>query len=263
VLHECPKVRPIVTPDDIVRAGALLAATYEAERAVPGSPVTDELIQLNLAHTHRVQYTVQAIAEGEGLDSPILELAAVLHDVAKLDHRDSNSGGIDTWHHHYRGSALARKIVLAELGKSVAVADRVAAMIETHSDIPFIRRYWHSAYGASLPSPQTKEELALRDADMIDLLWVGGFAKIIRFRQIPGTAFYREDGGDIQKAIASALTSFYESSHVLRTPTARILAGPRISMVEAFCLELSGVGSLEEFSAAYLAFLNRLGISPD
>ncbi len=263
MLQECPLIRSDVDPDDIVRAGALLAATYEAERTIPGSPVTDELIQLNLAHTHRVQYTVQAIAEGEGLDSPILELAAVLHDVAKLDHRDMTSGGIDTWHHHYRGSALARKIVLAELGKSVAVADRVAAMIEAHSDIPFIRRYWRSVYGASVPSPRTPEELALRDADMIDLLWVGGFAKIIRFRQIPGTAFFKEDRGDIQKAIESALTSFHESAHALRTATARALAAPRISTVEAFSLELSGIGSLEEFSAAYLAFLNRLGISPE
>jgi hypothetical protein len=107
------------------------------------------------------------------------------------------------------------------------------------------------------------EELALRDADIIDILWMGGFAKIVRFRQIPGTAFYREDGGDIQKAIASALTSYHESAHVLRTPTARALAAPRISTVEAFCLELSGASSLEEFGAAYLAFLNRLGISPE
>jgi HD superfamily phosphodiesterase len=253
----------VVTPEDLVRARTLLAATYQAERTALGSPITDELVQLNLAHTYRVQYTVQAIADGEGLDSPILELAAVLHDVAKLDHRDSRSGGIDTWHHHYRGSALARKLVLAELGKSVAIADRVAAMIEAHSDIPFISRYWRSVYGTSLPSPRTAEELALRDADMIDVLWVGGFAKIVQFRQIPGTAFHREDGGNIQKAIASALNSFHESSRVLRTPTARALAAPRILAVEAFCLELSGARSLKDFSAAYWAFLSRLGISPE
>jgi hypothetical protein len=263
VFQECSIERSIVTPDDVVRARALLAATYEAERAIPGSPVSDELIQLNLAHTHRVQYIVQAIAEGEGLDTQLLELAAVLHDAAKLDHRDVESGGIDTWHHHYRGAALARKVVLGELGKSASVADRVATMIERHSDIPFIRRYWQRVFGASPPSPETADEIALRDADVIDLLWVGGFAKIVRFRQIPGTSFYREDGGDIQRALASAQVSFGESATVLESDTARALAAPRIATVEAFCEELPDVRSLDDFTAAYLAFLNRLGIAPE
>jgi HD domain len=253
--------RRVVTPDDLRRAREVLAELYEAERAIPGSPVNHELIQLNLEHTDRVQRAVQAIAEGEGLDAALLELAAVLHDVAKLDHRDTTSGGIDTWHHHHRGASAARKIVLADLGKTGSVADSIAAMIERHSDIPFIRRYWQNVYAALLPSPRTPEEFALRDADVIDMLWVGGLGKIVFFRQIPGSDFYSEDGGDIQKAIASARTSFIEAAEVLVFPTARALAAPRIATVEAFCAELTSVASLDEFSQAYHAFLKRLEAS--
>jgi hypothetical protein len=251
--------KSVVTPDDVVRARACLAEIYRAEQSIPGSPVSDELIRLNLDHTDRVHYTIQAIAEGEGLDSPLLELAAVLHDVAKLDHRDIASGGIDTWHHHHRGAATARKFVLADLGKIGRVADHIAAMIDRHSDIPFIRRFWLNVYGASLPSPRTPEDFALRDADALDVLWVGGLDKIVRFRQIQGTAFYGEDGGDVQKAIASARTSFAEAAELLEFGTARSLAAPRIATAEAFYDEVSAVESLAEFNEAYGAFLKRLG----
>ena len=251
----------VVTPDDLLRAREVLAELYEAERAIPGSPVNHVLVRLNLEHTDRVQCTVQAIAEGEGLDTALLELAAVLHDVAKLDHRDTTSGGIDTWHHHHRGAATARKVVLADLGKVGPIGDSIAAMIERHSDIPFIRRYWLNVYAATLPSPRTPDEFALRDADVIDMLWVGGLGKIVCFRQIPGSDFYSEDAGDIQKAIASARTSFIEAAEVLVFPTARALAAPRIGSVEVFCAEISSVASLDEFVEAYHAFLKRLGAS--
>jgi hypothetical protein len=251
--------RSSVGPADVVRAREILVEVYEAEQSVPGSPVASELILLNLEHTDRVWHTVQAIAEGEGLDSGVLELAAVLHDVAKLDHRDIAGGGIDTWHHHHRGAAAARKILLAELGKTRSLADRIAAMIDRHSDIPFIRRYWSGTYDAPLPSPETPEELALRDADVIDMLWVGGLAKIVCFRQIPRSVFWSEDGGDVRKAIASARRSFDEAAEILVFPTSRALAAPRMATVDAFCAELESVASMAQFRETYEVFLNRLG----
>ena len=59
----------VVTPDDVLRAREVLVELYEAERAIPGSPVNHELVRLNLEHTDRVQSAVRAIAEGEGLDT--------------------------------------------------------------------------------------------------------------------------------------------------------------------------------------------------
>ncbi|HYK89382.1 MAG TPA: HD domain-containing protein, partial [Acidobacteriota bacterium] len=191
----------------------------------------------------------------EGLDTALLELAALLHDVSKLDHREASSGGVDTWHHHYRGASLAKKFLLANLKLDSQTAAAICGMIETHSDIPFIQRHWETIYNSTLPTPATPEEFALRDADVIDLLWVGGIYKIVHIRQIPGSVFYREDGGDIQKAVISARGSFLESVSVLSTDTGRHMAEKRILTVEALFDCLLEVKSLRQFDAAYDRFI--------
>jgi uncharacterized protein len=233
----------------------LLDQLYREEAQFAGSPVTEDLVRLNLDHVQRVRSNVTLIAEGEGLDSSLLQLAAILHDVCKLDHRDGASGGIDTWHHHHRGASLARTLILCELGKTEAVARPVARMIECHSDIPFIRRYWAARYRAALPAPRSREAQVLRDADVIDLLWVGGIAKIVHFRQVPGSEFYREDGGKIQNAIASARTSFEETSSVLSTATGREIAAARILTVRSFFDALRDVADLNDFTRVYDRFV--------
>jgi hypothetical protein len=95
----------------------------------------------------------------------------------------------------------------------------------------------------------------LRDADVIDLLWVGGIAKIVHFRQVPGSEFYKEDGGSIQKAIASARTSFDETSSVLSTGTGREIAASRILTVRSFFDALVDVADLKEFTRVFDAFV--------
>jgi hypothetical protein len=222
------------------------------------SPVTEALVRLNVEHTARIRQNARIIAAGEGLDSFLLELAAALHDVAKLDHRETAAGGIDTWHHHYRGAALARKLVLTHLGLDACSADTVSAAIETHSDIPFIRHFWRSVYHSPLPAPRSPVQLALRDADVIDMLWVGGMAKIVRLRQVPGSDFYRQDRGDIQNAIASARRSFDESAAVLHSCTARHVAARRITTVADFFQRVRAVATIEQFDGIYDGFLAEL-----
>jgi hypothetical protein len=252
--HSQP-VSTIIDEGVLDRARALVAEIYADEANYPASPISAQLVQLNLDHVDRVRSNAAAIAEGENLDAPLLELAAVLHDVAKLDHRDSASGGIDTWHHHHRGASLARKLILTHLPQLIDAADAISQMIERHSDIPFISTYWTSRYHTSLPSPRTEEDIALRDADVIDMLWVGGMAKIVCFRQMPGCEFYLEDGGDIQKAIASAHTSFREALACLVTPTSKRLAGVRTQTVLCFFESVSRVQTLTEFSRIYDRFV--------
>jgi len=246
-----------VSPRDIERAREILEQVYYDQMRILDGPVTYQLVQLNLEHTDRVRSNAAAIARGDGLDVNVLELAAVLHDVAKLDYRDSQSGGIDTWHHHYRGAALARKILLADLGKHAEVADRIAGMIDAHSDIPFIRRYWEKHYHSALRTPRTLEEKALRDADTIDLLWVGGMSKIIHIRQVPGSDFHKEDGGDIQKAIASAKLSFMEAIKVISTRTGKEMASGRIETVQSFFESLNHVKNLQDFLWIHDEFVRR------
>ncbi len=246
-----------IQASDLQKARDLLEQTYTDEARFPGSPITPELVQMNLDHVERVRGNALEIASGEGLDINLLELAAILHDISKLDHREASSGGIDTWHHHARGASLARKMILVNLRKKIALADRVAGLIETHSDIPFIHRFWSACYHASLPAPRTKEQIALRDADVIDMLWVGGMAKIVHFRQVPGSDFYKEDGGDIQKAIASARKSFEEAADILSLKTARHLALERIETVQSFLSSLAPVRNLAEFVHCYNHFVEE------
>jgi hypothetical protein len=233
----------------------LLQKVYVEEAQFPGSLVTPELVSLNLDHVARVRSNASVIAEEESLERGLLELAALLHDVCKLDHRETSAGGVDTWHHHHRGASLARKMVLSSLKLGPEIADAVGRMIEAHSDIPFIRRYWETVYRSGLPSPETPEEFALRDADVIDLLWVGGIYKIVHIRQVPGSMFYEEDGGDIRKAIISARGSFLESVSVLSTASGRHMAEGRILTMEAFFDRVLEVKSLREFDEANDAFL--------
>lgn len=242
---------------DLEKARDLVEQTYSDEASFPGSPITPELIKLNLDHVERVRRNALAIARGEHLDVKLLEMAAILHDVSKLDHREASSGGIDTWHHHARGSSLARKILLVHLRKRIALADEIARIIETHSDIPFIRRFWTSRYQADLPSPRTKEQVAMRDADVIDMLWVGGMAKIVHFRQVPGSDFFKEDGGDIQNAIASARRSFEEASEILELKTSKRLAVERIATVKSFFASLHRIRTLAGFVQKYDEFVKE------
>ncbi len=246
-----------VRPADLQKARCFVEQTYLDEGNFPGSPITSELIEINLDHVERVRRNAVEIASGEGLEVHVIELAAILHDISKLDHREESSGGIDTWHHHSRGASLAKKILLAHLRKNVALADRIARIIETHSDIPFIRRFWNSHYQADVPAPKTAEQLALRDADVIDMLWVGGMAKIVHFRQVPGSDFFKEDRGDIQNAISSARRSFEEATRMLSLKTARLLALERIETVQTFFSSLVPVRSMDDFHQVYDEFVDE------
>lgn len=246
----------IIQPSDLQYARELVELIYRDEAGYPGSPITEELVQMSLDHVERVRRNAVDIALGEDLDINLLDLAAIFHDVAKLDHLEASSGGIDTWHHHARGASLARKLILAHLHKKVSLADRIARIIETHSDIPFIHRFWTAHYKADLPSPRTRAQVALRDADVIDMLWVGGMAKIIHYRQVPGSDFFKEDGGDIQAAITSARRSFGEASEILALKTSRRIALERIETVQSFFASLTAVRNMAEFHQVYDQFID-------
>lgn len=240
---------------DVGRAREFLEKVYDGELCFPESPVTPALVELNMTHSRRVVVNACKIARGEGLDENFLALAAMLHDVAKLDHNDRASGGIDTWHHHFRGAAIAKKFVLQELKKPAYVAEKISKIIDRHSCIPFIDHYWQKNYGCGVPVPQTKLEIALRDADTLDQLGIGGPHKIVHFRQMPGTSFYAEDSGDIQKAIASAEQSFKEAAGVIQTRTGKGLAEEYVAVATKFFAELKDVKDLAEFDSVYAKFM--------
>src|SRR3989338_3027139 len=241
---------------NIERALNFLRETCYGEMKHPESPVTEGLVKMNLEHSERVRKNAVEIARGEGLDEDILEIAAILHDLQKLDHHRRDSGGIDTWHHHHRGAALARKFLL-KLNRSGELIETVVKMINRHSDIPFIRRFWEKQYGEGVPSPESREEIALRDADTLDQLGIGGIYKIVHFRQVPGSSFFKEDGGDIKKATASAHKSFLEAADVIKTKTGKEMSHKYIQQAEEFFRRLENVSNLEEFDKVYEAVMHE------
>lgn len=238
--------------DRITKAEEILLRTYRKEMDTKGSPVTEALIQLNLEHSRRVYENAIKIAKKEGLDETELGIAAMLHDVSKLN--SGEKSGIDTFHHHEHGFMAVGDILSKELGLDDEAVERISNAIHRHSDIPFIRRFLEKT-GEEVPTPETKFDLALRDADTMDQLEAGGMHKIVHFRQNPASAFYKEDGGDIQKAIASAKKSFDEALGVMSTDTGKKMAAERAEKMKPFFERLKSAATLEEFDRIYEEFL--------
>ncbi|HOB34197.1 MAG: HD domain-containing protein [Firmicutes bacterium] len=99
-------------------------------------------------HTLRVLAAAREIGKAEGANLDIVEMAALLHDVAKLDQR------CDQVHHAVLGSEIARDF-LHQLGLSPEMVDRIAEAVRYHS-------FDTHCDGLAL------ETLVLKDADRLD-----------------------------------------------------------------------------------------------
>ncbi|MDP3901923.1 MAG: HD domain-containing protein [bacterium] len=204
---------------DVLKARNFLVETYQ-NQVKKGGQVTAEMAKTNLDHADRVAENARWIAQNEGLDIEMLELAATCHDCGKL--KCGYRGGIDTFRHHITGAKMIYDF-LQRLGKTPKVCDEVKNMVLAHSAIPFIKR-WADDNEIGLPEPLTQEEFALRDADVLDQIDIWGFKKVVEIRQNHDSEFYEEDGGDIQKSIESALLTAQEAEKILRTETAKKIA---------------------------------------
>lgn len=99
-------------------------------------------------HTLRVLATAREIGKAEGANIEIVELAALLHDIAKLDPRSQQV------HHAILGSQMAAEY-LEQLGMTQQKVQRVAEAVRYHS-------YDTHRDGLAL------ETLVLKDADRLD-----------------------------------------------------------------------------------------------
>ncbi|HHZ19346.1 MAG TPA: HD domain-containing protein [Firmicutes bacterium] len=115
----------------------------------------------NLDHVHRVYATCLRLAEGEpGVDLEVLQLAALLHDIARVREDTDPTGQID---HAVAGAQMAGEI-LAGLQYNPEKTAAVVECIRTHrfrSDCP----------------PQRLEAKILFDADKLDVLGAIGLAR--------------------------------------------------------------------------------------
>lgn len=248
---EQPKIDSNKIERQDINAGfEYLLATYQKELREKDSKVTPGVLESHVGHTKRVIESMIRIANSEKLDVEKMEIAAVLHDIGKLRH--DLAGGIDTFGHHETGTKLAKEFLTNQLKKSPELAESISQMIARHSDIPFIRRAKPDA-----PKAETKEDLALRDADVLDMISVHGLRKIVEIRQNPQSKFYQEDGGKLENAIKSALQSNQESIDILVTPEAKKIAEEFQKQTAKFLEELKNkeVKNLSEFQKVFDKFV--------
>lgn len=234
--------------EDVKAAWEFLKNEYRKEVENKGE-VTAEMAGVNIAHAERVAENARLIARGEWLDELKLEFAGICHDSAKLDY--TLPGGVDIFNHHETSAGICR-VFLYKLGKSDELAQSISDMIERHSFIPFI-----IAGNPKVPEPKTKYELALRDADVLDQIDIWGLRKIIEIRQNPKSEFYKEDGGDFQKALASALETRKHAVEFLVMPTAKKIAEGYVKRSEKLLalLKERNVKTFEGFKETFEEFI--------
>ncbi|MRN52876.1 HD domain-containing protein [Paenibacillus monticola] len=148
-------------------------------------------------HTDRVRNTACAIAEIEGADAFICNLAALLHDVADEKLNTSKEAGlqkVQTW--------------LTDHLTDKGIIDHVMSIIETMS------------YSGGSGSPMTSiEGQVVQDADRLDALGAIGIARTFVFSGAKGRPMYDPDLAPREESLqkeyrdyskGSAINHFYE-----------------------------------------------------
>ncbi|HYJ80780.1 MAG TPA: HD domain-containing protein [Longimicrobiaceae bacterium] len=213
----------------------------DAERAGGGLPPgevlgrTESFVRERLAgegtghdwwHVHRVRRAALRLAGEEGADPYLVELGALLHDVA--DHKFH--GGDET-----AGPRVSREW-LESLGVDEEVVDRVCAIV---AGVSF--------KGAGVPTPMdTAEGRVVQDADRLDALGAVGIARAFAYGGSRGRPLYdpaeaptaHDSFAAYRSSAASTLNHFHEKLFLLQgrmqTAAGRRLAGERHRYMEAF-----------------------------
>lgn len=179
-------------------------------------------------HVFRVRRNALSIASAETVDRLVVELAALLHDIA--DHK-----------FHGGDAAIGPRVArdwLQENGASSATVDHVVQIIERLS-----------FKGAAVTQePMSLEGQIVQDADRLDALGAIGIARAFAYGGHKGRPLYDPAIGSEQHATFAAyqssagptLNHFYEKLLLLKdrmnTETGRRLAEERHAFLEEFLL---------------------------
>ena len=177
-------------------------------------------------HVHRVRRTALRLARDEGADPYVVELAALLHDLA--DHKFH--GGDET------AGPRAARAWLHSLGADAETVDHVCAIV---AGVSF------KGAGVATPMP-TAEGRVVQDADRLDAIGAIGIARAFAYGGSRGRPLHEPDAVpeahasfDAYKAGAGATTAhFHEKLLLLRdhlhTAAARRVAEGRHRFMEDF-----------------------------
>jgi uncharacterized protein len=177
-------------------------------------------------HVERVRRTALAIAREEEADLFIVELAALLHDVADWKF----AGGDETV------GPRAARTWLASLGVSAAVIDHVCEIIASLS-----------FKGAGVATPmKTLEGQIAQDADRLDALGAIGIARAFAYGGYKGRAIHdpaippqaHDSFAAYKSGAGPTINHFYEKLLLLKdrmnTDTAKRLAAKRHHFIEQY-----------------------------
>ncbi len=130
----------------------------------------------DIEHTYRVLKLARLLAKNENANMEIVEIAAILHDIARVREDKDKSGHTD---HAALGAKMAEKI-LKELNYPEDTVKGVVHCIETH-------RF------RGEKAPKTIEAKILFDADKLDALGAVGIARAYIIAGETGEPLYREE----------------------------------------------------------------------
>ena len=177
-------------------------------------------------HIHRVWTNAKLIAQTENVDMLIVELAALLHDIAdsKFNNGDEEIG-----------PATAGKY-LAGIGIEPAIIQHVQNII----------RYMSFKAGFDAPVFHSPELTVVQDADRLDAIGAIGIARAFNYGGFKGRELYNPEvkpdlnlSKDAYKnSTAPTINHFYEKLLLLKdkmnTETGRRLAAQRHQFMEAY-----------------------------
>lgn len=177
-------------------------------------------------HIYRVWQLSKRIAESENADIFVVELAALLHDVADWKYNDGDE---------YAGGKAARYI-LSEYSLSDQITDHVVEIIDTLS-----------FKGAGVDTTmKTIEGKIVQDADRLDAIGAIGIARTFAYGGMKGRGIYdpeikpflHDSFETYKKSDSPTINHFYEKLLLLKdrmnTQTAREIAIERHQFMEQF-----------------------------
>jgi uncharacterized protein len=161
------------------------------------------------AHLNRVRKYAVYIAEKEGADVFVVEVAALLHDIAKIKYGS-------TVEFHAAKSARMAKSILRKMGLDAEVINKVYSCINSHS-----RR--------EPPKPRTLEAKCLYDADGLELVGAVGVMRSALY-----AAYFHKNWREMLKKVKTRV----DANHSFYTNTGKRTARKRITLVKNFYKEL-------------------------
>ncbi len=192
--------------------GVLLSVVDVVEEIVKGVMSPDPVH--GYPHVERVRRLALRIASNyPEADREVIELSALLHDIARNGGRNNAKKAFD----HALASARVAEVILKALGLPKEKVEAVVHAIEAHS------------FSAGR-EPKSLEAKILSDADKLDALGAVGVVRVFMYSAIIGRS--------IKDSIVHFESKILKLPSLMWTPEGRREAGRRIKFVKEFLREL-------------------------